>query len=89
MVRYEVPLDAALLFFRGEEGELLPPLEPEPGLTIAPLVAEITREYVWSYQEQQRALSERLQRQDDGTFAVRRGTSGTCWTNSAAGTCSS
>ncbi|HEY3115158.1 MAG TPA: hypothetical protein VGK54_00295 [Chloroflexota bacterium] len=76
MVRYEVPLDAALLFFRGPDGELLPPLEPEPGLTVAPLVAEVTRDYVWSYQEHQRALSERLKPQDDGTFA---GSEGYVW----------
>src|SRR5579862_6868342 len=76
MVRYEVPLDAALLFYRGADGELLPPLEPVPGLTVATLVAEITGDYVWSYQEQQRALSARLQPRDDGTFA---GSEGHVW----------
>lgn len=76
LVRYEVPLDTALLFLRDEGGRLLPPLEAPSGVPAAPLVAEVTRDYVWSYQEQQRVLSERLRRQDDGTFA---GSEGCVW----------
>lgn len=76
LVRYEVPLDTALLFLRDEAGRLLPPENLETGVPIAPLVAEVTRDYVWSYQEQQRVLSAQLRREDDGTFS---GSEGCVW----------
>lgn len=76
LVRYEVPLDTALLFRRDPGGTLQPPVGLPPEVPVAPLMAEVTRDYVWSYQEQQRGLSERLLRQDDGTFT---GSEGSVW----------
>ncbi|MSQ23856.1 MAG: hypothetical protein EXR58_04790 [Chloroflexi bacterium] len=76
LIKYETLLDTALLFTRDEAGHLLPPIQEPPGVPTAKLIAEVTQDYIWSYQEQQRVLSEGLIRQDDGTFT---GSEGHVW----------
>lgn len=62
LIKYDVSLETALLFGIKGEGNIIPltDIETKRVVPIAEKVSEITDNYVWNYQEEQRFFTEKL-----------------------------
>jgi hypothetical protein len=71
LVKYlDPPLEASLLFVR-HNGRIKPyddTKHPAYGLSVAPYLGDIDRDYVWSYQQAQEELGQNFKAQKDGTY---------------------